>query len=386
MITKKNHVYSDLRYADQMSWNVEDVDTYTGIDRIGLLVPERDMLVDRGNSCLRVSRQHNGKCFENGYVGGIYVKRMPRNFASLNYTLSFSLSRILNGINLSSHTPIDYDFLTNEINSRIAPGGLCVKDWSFVQVCMMEVNRNLILSDDYSTYRRLLSICNYPRTNKKSYKDSVYFQTKANTVKTIVYDKGKEMQRKMRQLPKETILRFEIRYAKTKLLADQFAKYASGFRTFSKSDQKPYLKFLSLFDFDRYYTDKTTDFMKPFFQFENVVRPLDLRSGLIAHYSNNRYPDKDADIAIDLLGAWNAGDISRFIERQQDRIIKPSSRSASSPTREKEIYKKAYQLLHDAVIMDEIVNHGFRRIDELKNGLLEPRPNLGSIINPNQAA
>ncbi|AVV51313.1 Uncharacterized protein XB17_02734 [Leptospira santarosai] len=69
---------------------------------------------------------------------------------------------------------------------------------------------------------------------------------------------------------------------------------------------------MSLFDFDRYYTDKTTDFMKPFFQFENVVRPLDLRSGLIAHYSNNRYPDKDADIAIDLLGAWNAGDISRF--------------------------------------------------------------------------
>ncbi|WP_061216278.1 hypothetical protein [Leptospira santarosai] len=51
MITKRNHVYSDLRYADQMSWNVEDVDTYTGVDRIGLLVPERDMLVDRGNSC-----------------------------------------------------------------------------------------------------------------------------------------------------------------------------------------------------------------------------------------------------------------------------------------------------------------------------------------------
>ncbi|WP_061206891.1 phage/plasmid replication domain-containing protein [Leptospira santarosai] len=379
-------IYSDLRYADQMGWNVEDVNTYTGIDRIGLLVPERDMFVDRGTNCLRVSRQRNGRSFENGYVGGIYVKRMPRNFASLNYTLSFSLSRILNGINLSSNTPIDYEFLTNEINSRIAPGGLCIKDWNFVQVCMMEVNRNLILNDDYSTYRRLLSICTYPRSNKKSYKDSVYFQTKAKTVKTIIYDKGKEMQRKMRQLPQKTILRFEIRYAKTKLLTDQFAKYVPGFRNFSIKDQKPYFKYLSSFDFDRYYTDKTSKFMEPFLEFSNLVRPLDLRSGLIAHYSNNRYPDKDADIAIDLLGAWNAGYISRFIERQQDRIIKPSSRSASSPTREKEIYKKAYQLLRDAVIMDEIVNHGFKRIDELKNGLLEPRPNLGSIINPNQAA
>ncbi|WP_004472002.1 phage/plasmid replication domain-containing protein [Leptospira santarosai] len=386
MITKRNHVYSDLRYADQMSWNVEDVDTYTGVDRIGLLVPERDMLVDRGNSCLRVSRQHNGKCFENGYVGGIYVKRMPRNFASLNYTLSFSVSRILNGINLSSNTPIDFDFLTNEINSRIALGGLCVKDWSFVQVCMMEVNRNLILSDDYSTYRRLLSICTYPRSNKKSYKDSVYFQTKANTVKTIIYDKGKEMQRKMRQLPQKTILRFEIRYAKTKLLTDQFAKYVPGFRNFSIKDQKPYFKYLSSFDFDRYYTDKTSKFMEPFLEFSNLVRPLDLRSGLIAHYSNNRYPDKDADIAIDLLGAWNAGYISRFIERQQDRIIKPSSRSDSSPTRRKEIDKQAKKFLCEAVIMDEIVNHGFKRIDELKRGLLKPRPNLGSIINPNQAA
>ncbi|EMO83093.1 hypothetical protein [Leptospira santarosai] len=379
-------IYSDLRYADQMGWNVEDVDTYTGIDRIGLLVPERDMFVDREMDCLQIRRQHNGRSLENGYVGGIYIKRMPRIFASLNYTLSFSLSRILNGINLSSNTPIDCDFITNEINSRIADGGLCIKDWNFVQICLMEVNRNLILSDDYSTYRRLLSICDYPRANKKSYKDSVYFQTKAKTVKTIVYDKGKEMQRKMRQLPKKTILRFEIRYAKTKLLTDQFAKYVPGFRNFSIKDQKPYFKYLSSFDFDRYYTDKTTKFMEPFLEFSNLVRPLDLRSGLIAHYSNNRYPDKYADIAIDLLGAWKMGRISQFIERQQDRIIKPSSRSATSPTRNKEIFKQAYKFLCEAVIMEEIVNHGFRRIDELKNGLLEPRLNLGSIINPNQAA
>lgn len=379
-------IYSDLRYADQMGWNVEDVDTYTGIDRIGLLVPERDMFVDRGNNCLRKSRQHHGKCFENGYVGGIYVKRMPRIFASLNYTLSFSVSRILNGINLSSNTPIDYDFLTNEINSRIALGGLCVKDWSFVQVCMMEINRNLILSDDYSTYRRLLSICTYPRSNKKSYKDSVYFQTKAKTVKTIIYDKGKEMQRKMRQLPQKTILRFEIRYAKTKLLTDQFAMYAPGFRNFSIKDQKPYFKYLSSFDFDRYYTDKALKFMEPFLKFSNIVRPLDLRSGLIAHYSNNRYPDKNADIAIDLLNAWRKGCISQFINRHQNRIIKPSSRSVSSPTRRREIDKQAKKFLCEAVIMDEIVNHGFKRIDELKRGLLKPRPNLSSIINPNQAA
>ncbi|MDI7225999.1 phage/plasmid replication domain-containing protein [Leptospira santarosai] len=311
---------------------------------------------------------------------------MPRIFASLNYTLSFSVSRILNGINLSSNTPIDFDFLTNEINSRIASGGLCVKDWSFVQVCMMEVNRNLILEDDYSDYRTLLSICNYSRTKKRSYKDSVYFQTKKNTVKVIVYDKGREMQRKMRQLPKETILRFEIRYAKTKLLTDQFAKYVSGFRNFSKCDQKPYLKYLSLFDFDRYYTDKTSKFMEPFLKFSNLVRPLDLRSGLSARYSKTRYPDKNVSLALDLLDAWKAGRISQFIERQQDRIIKSSRRSALSSTRNREIHKTARQLLSDALILEEIVNNGFRRIDELKRGLLDDRPNSGLIINPNQAA
>lgn len=383
-IKREERIYRDERVSIQNGWNIDDIGTYTGIDRIGLLIPERDFHIEPNQNCLRIKKRgfKEISCFGNSY--GIFVKKMPSSFAALNYTLSFSISRILNGINLSSFTPVNFDYLTSEINARLAKGGLCVKDWNRVQVCMLEVNRNLILEDEYADYRSLLSVFKYPRAKRRYYKNSVYFQTPRNTIKAIIYDKGEEMRKKMRQSPIKTILRFEIRYTKTKFLSEQFGKYVPFYN--GLWDRKPYFKFLSCFDFDAFFTDKTKKFLKPLDEFENFPRPLTLKAGLEAYYSNARYPEKCVGVALDIVKAYRSGLITQYLNQNSEKIIKPSERAETSMTRRKEIQRKADEILQTAIIVKEIANYGFRRIDELRKGLLEARPNLNLIKNPNQAA
>ncbi|EMO68665.1 hypothetical protein LEP1GSC132_0394 [Leptospira kirschneri str. 200803703] len=379
-------IYRDTRIAIGNGWNINDIDTYTAIDRIGLLIPERDLHIDHSKNCLQRKSYQFGNDSYIGNSNGIFVKRMPRNFASLNFTLSFSLSRMLNGINLSSHTPVDYNRLTSEINERLAEGGLCVKDWDRVQLCMLEVNRNLILKDEYADYRSLLSVFKYPRAKRRYYKNSVYFQTPRNTIKTIIYDKGEEIRKRMRQSPIKTILRFEIKYTKTKLLSEHFERYVSYYNALPDQDRKPYLKYLSNFDVDVYFTDKVKQFLKPLDRFVNFPRPLTLEMGLHEHYWKNRYTEKCVKVALEILKAYRSGLVIQYLNQNSERIIKPSNRSETSITRNKEIQRKADEILRDVIIIEEITNHGFRRIDELKKGLLEERPNSNFVKTPNRVA
>ncbi|WP_061236513.1 phage/plasmid replication domain-containing protein [Leptospira santarosai] len=383
-IEEKKYSYRDTRIAIENGWNISDIDTYTGIDRIGLLVPERDFHIDFSGNCLLKKGHRFNQIAHTGNSNGIFIKRMPSIFAALNYTLSFSLSRILNGINLSSSTPVDYDRLTSEINERLAGGGLCVTDWDRVQLCMLEVNRNLILEDDYEDYRSLLSVFKYPRTKRRLFKNSIYFQTPRNTIKTIIYNKGDEIKKKMRQSPLKTILRFEIRYTKTKLLSEQFSKFAPIYNYLW--DRKPYFKLLSGFDVDAFFRDKARQFLKPLDKFENFPMPLSLEAGLEAYYSNKRYPKKSVRVALDILKAYRSGLMTQYLNQNSEKIIKPSERAEASITRTREIQRKAEEILQTVIIMEEITKHGFRRIDELRRGLIEERPNLNRAANPNRAA
>lgn len=377
MTEKENNkiiLYKNCRKAEEQGWNLNDIDTYTGIDKMGLLIPYNFVSIDLNSNFLKTHRDYKGNFVTDGItkIGRIYVKKLNSNFNSNCYSISFSLSRLVNGINISSYTPLDINSIRNKLDQCLRKEGFYVNNWNECQISMLEIFRNIILLDKSSEYTRIFRSLHFPRLKNLNFENTTYFQTDRRTTKLSIYDKGLESINKTRTKPKLTIMRVEFKTSKKCKIKGIFERYVNGY---DYRDIDTNLTRLTEFNMDKFFTDKMKIFLEPLLRMRDIsIGSSDLESELQQLYSKNKNGSRLAQVSTQILDEYQKGLLNIRLNSLADQIIKPSIRANSSPDREKRVQRKAKELLSNAILMDEIVKHGYSRIDELITGLLSTRP------------
>ncbi|EPG64647.1 hypothetical protein [Leptospira wolffii] len=376
----KANPYDSCKVAERKGWNLNDLDTYTGIDKIGLLIPIPFISIDSESKFLKTHRQGRSEKFVTDgttRIGRIYVKKLNPNFNSYSYSLSFSLSRLFNGVNVSSYTPLDVNAIKSKLDRCLKNEGFHVRDWDACHISMIEIFRNIILSDDVSEYTQIFRTLNFPRLKNFNYMNTTYFQTKRRTIKISIYDKGLESMNRLRIKPKQSIMRVEFRIAKKSKVTNLFKQYTDRRNGQNVNSN---LNFLPDLNLDKLFTDKMKILLGPLLEIKNhSIVTSNLESELQQLYANNRNGNRLAKVSTEILSKYQKGLLDLQLNKLADEIIKPSIRANASPDREERVQRKAQDLLSNAVLMNEIINHGHSRIDELINGLLSKRPDQNKI-------
>nr|WP_236712595.1 hypothetical protein [Leptospira weilii] len=136
------------------------------------------------------------------------------------YIISFSLSRLYNGVNYSSYAPFDYEDLVKRLMSILEVAGFVVKDWAAVKLSRLDVFLNIELEHSYEYYAPILKTISLPRTESKSYETSKYLKNKRLTLMT--YDKKTQLEKRKNLKIQDNVLRIELRYLKAQKIKQTF--------------------------------------------------------------------------------------------------------------------------------------------------------------------
>ncbi|PJZ58279.1 hypothetical protein [Leptospira barantonii] len=340
-----------------------DIDTYTGIDTIQLLILETNLQIinpyifnfryDRKSRALILAKDD--------------LRIIKRRFdtACYYYTIQFSVSSILHGINLSSNTPIYYEKLIKILDRKFEKLGFRITNWKDVKTSRVDTFRNLILKIDYDEYFELFRALNFLKSGTEN-KNTIYYKNKET--EACIYDKSEQMNIKSI----ENILRVEFRAFKTRKAKKLFKSFNPNF----KNDDLAYLFHLENFDADSYFISQSKKMFKHLINFSFIPQTDNLKDEIKKYHSKKRNSENKANLSLKLIDAHKGKYFEQFLIENFDEIVKPSKRSGSSKSRNYRIRNQAKELLIIGLAIEGCIKHGDGFIRDLIDGLCNPRDRL----------
>lgn len=349
--------------------NLNNIDTYTGIDTIQLLIPESEFIIlDSNRFFLNNFKDKYGNWREQFKAEGFIINKRKFSSSRSFYSILFSVSTLLNGVNLSSDTPINVHDLIELISNKFERFRVKINDWSRVNISRIDIFRNVILNINYKEYSEFFNAFKFLKT-KRNYENTTYYSNKQACL--CIYDKSEQIELKLQLVPSKQIIRFEIRLKNSK-------KVRANFKTFNHQydESDSYMiEHLENFDCDQYFISQFKKILKPIMNFQFVPASSSLKRE-IKHYfceKRNRNPRRIAEISFDLLTAYRAGNFDKFVKENAEEIIPPTKIGSDPKKRINKIKNRAHEYLLIALAIEGTIKQGKPFIEDLLNGLCNPR-------------
>lgn len=343
--------------------SLSDIDTYTGIDTIQLLILETNLqIIDRNIFNFRYDSKSRSKLLAKD---DLRIIKRRFDTACNYYTIQFSVSSILHGINLSSNTPIYYEKLIKILDQKFEKLGFRIANWKEAKISRLDAFRNVILKIYYDAYFELFRAMNFLKSGNEN-KNTIYYKNKET--EACIYDKSEQMN--MKSI--ENILRVEFRVFKTRKAKKLFKSFNSNF----KKGDLAYFFHLENFNTDSYFISQSKRMFKHLINFSFIPQTDNLKEEIKKYYSKKRNSEAKADLSLKLLEAHKGKYYEQFLIEHSDEIVKPSKRSGESKSRNYRIRNQAKELLIIGLAIEGCIKHGDGFIRDLIDGLCNPRNRL----------
>lgn len=206
-----------------MKFNLDTPFDYLGIDTLRLFTAAENVEVNPDLFKPKAYKTKEGKTILCTTDSGLSIIRIQHTRYVAFYYFCFSLSRLYNGLNYSSYSPIDYKEITSRLDTILERNGLTVMTWFDIKVSRIDLFRNIKLLEGYNSYLPIMKTVSVPRTKLRSVEDSRYHQN--DSFKLVFYDKTKLL----REVVKigDSVLRIECRYMSPKKIKKNSVRITS---------------------------------------------------------------------------------------------------------------------------------------------------------------
>ncbi|MDI7215833.1 hypothetical protein [Leptospira santarosai] len=280
-----------------MNFNVNAPFDFLGIDTLRLFTAAENVEVNPDLFNPKAYKTEKGKPILSLSDSGLSVIRIQHTRYVAFYYFCFSLSRLYNGLNYSSYSPIDYGEITARLDAILERNGLTVINWFDIKVSRIDLFRNLKLNRDYNAYVPILKTVSVSRTKVKSVEDSKYHQN--NSFKMVFYNKAEQLRNVVKI--EDSVLRIECRYTNPKKIKKELG--SNYFFQITNS---------ALEDYFYHYCEKAFSALR---QFEFKSETNDLRLELCRYFTmqKKRFPKRLADEAYSYFEKYQSDSLDSYL-------------------------------------------------------------------------
>ncbi|MDI7212253.1 hypothetical protein [Leptospira santarosai] len=330
-----------------MNFNVNAPFDFLGIDTLRLFTAAENVEVNLDLFNPKAYKTEKGKPILSLNDSGLSVIRIQHTRYVAFYYFCFSLSRLYNGLNYSSYSPIDYGEITARLDAILERNGLTVINWFDIKVSRIDLFRNLKLNRDYNAYLPILKTVSVSRTKVKSVEDSKYHQN--NSFKMVLYNKAEQLRNVVKL--EDSVLRIECRYTNPKKIKKEL-----GSNYFFQIANN------ALEDYFHHYCEKAFSALR---QFDFGPESDDLRTELCRYFTKQkkRFPKRLADEAYGYFEKFRLETLDSSLSNMKFEFEK---KSESERKRKERKLKTAKELLNTAILVEQTIQNGGSLIDDLR--------------------
>ncbi len=323
-----------------MNFNLNAPFDYLGIDTLRLFTAAENVEVNPDLFKPKAYKTKEGKTILCTTDSGLSMIRIQHTRYVTFYYFCFSLSRLYNGLNYSSYSPIDYKEITSRLDTILERNGLTVMTWFDIKVSRIDLFRNIKLVEDYNSYIPIMKTVTVPRTKLRSVEDSRYHQN--DSFKLVFYDKTKLLREVVKIA--DSVLRIECRYMSPKKIKKELG--SNYFFQISNSALEGYFS---------KYCEKAFSTLR---QFEFRPESNDLKTELVRYFTihRKRYPKRLADEAFSYFEKYQSETLDSYLS--ESKLVIPN-KSESERKRKERKRKRVNELLNAAILIEQtILNEG----------------------------
>ncbi|MCH1917318.1 hypothetical protein L9Z41_17200 [Leptospira noguchii] len=342
-----------------MNFNINAPFDFLGIDTLRLFTAAENVEVYPDSFNPKAYKTEKGKPILSLSDSGLSVIRIQHTRYVAFYYFCFSLSRLYNGVNYSSYSPIDYGEITSRLDAILERNGLTVINWFDIKVSRIDLFRNLKLNRDYNSYVPILKTVSVSRTKIKSVEDSKYHQN--NSFKMVFYNKAEQL-RKVVKL-EDSVLRIECRYTNPKKIKKELG--SNYFFQITNS---------ALEDYFHHYCEKAFSVLR---QFEFKSETNDLQTELCRYFTTRkkRFPKRLSDEAFSYFEKYQSETFDSYLSELK---LETEKKSESERKRKERKLKTAKELLNTAILVEQTIQNGGSLIDDLRSLLFNSPSKISS--------
>ncbi|KGE22235.1 hypothetical protein [Leptospira interrogans] len=343
------------------SFNLDTPFDYLGIDTLRLFTAAENVEVNPDLFKPKSYKTKEGKTILCTTDSGVSMIRIQHTRYVAFYYFCFSLSRLYNGLNYSSYSPIDYKEITSRLDTILERNGLTVMTWFDIKVSRIDLFRNIKLLEDYSSYIPIMKTVKVPRTKVEPVEDSRYHQN--NSFKLVFYNKTKQLREKVKIA--DSVLRIECRYTSPKKIKKELG--SNYFFQISNSALEGYFS---------KYCEKAFSTLR---QFEFKPESNDLKFELIRYFTihRKRYPERLANEAFSYFKKYQSETLDSYLS--ESKLVIPN-KSESERKRKERKRKRINELLNAAILIDQTILNEGGNINYLRSLLFENPSKISLMI------
>ncbi|WP_078124962.1 hypothetical protein [Leptospira alexanderi] len=343
--------------------NLKNPFDYLGIDTIRLFIEGPNV---EQNGFLRTLRIRSGSKGDRFYdfASGVMIIEVFKNGFRF-YNISFSLSRLYNGVNYSSYVPFNYEDLVKKLTPILEVAGFEVKDWAKVKLSRLDVFLNIELEHSYEYYAPILKTITLPRTELEYHASSKYLKNKQITLMT--YDKKDHLKKIKNVKIQDNVLRIELRYLKGQKIKKTFGTNLLFELRPEQIEKDFYKKLESAFTLLQDFSFQSKSFSR--------------KDELVRYFQklNSRFPERFAFEANSYYRKEKQGKLQEFLSELKNAPTR-SDKSVESQRKKKERdIKKVQSYVNLGIFLDYASRESSLSLDLIKSAVFHRRLKIARL-------
>lgn len=368
--------------------NLSNVYDYLGIDRACYCTPYKNIEFGKGIWGLTTPTEQktNPHLAKLGNTGIVFKRIMHTHKMDMVY-FWFSYSRIFNGINLSSLTPIDRIIPNRAFIHLTEQNGIRFKSSMDIWLSSIEIFRNISLEKPYSEYVDIFRTMSFRMAKQFSYKDTVYLRNGQFELKC--YDKAQEIFKKHGIQLDANTARIELKLRRKRKIDNVVSAFDLKEHGIGDDEEEGYFGYrYDLIFHDHFYKTIERAF-KDLMNFTFTPETSNLLQELVRYYKlkKRKNPKKVALEAWEYFTLRQLDKLSQYLENMVKEVKKSAIKPNEAKGKIQRRRKKINELLSDAMLIDYTIQHGTGMITEFVSKLIsDKKPLLLEWPDSNQVA
>ncbi|EIE01361.1 MULTISPECIES: hypothetical protein [Leptospira] len=355
------------------NYNLQYIEDFLGIDRVCFFTPYGN--IKHGSGAWGLNTPPDQKV-ETPIArlgnSGIAYRRMQHTVKQDLVYFWFSYSRLFNGINLSSYTPVGRLLPLNDFISIAEENGISFKSSDEIHLATIEIFSNIQLEHPYPKYYGLFRTMILPRMKLFSYADTVYLGNRQSKIKT--YDKTNEVFNRHGIGLNKNFARIELtikRKAKVSKLISKAIPQVS-----SEDDMAEYFGYPYNLIFQKVYYDNIEKAFKKLLKFDFKPNSGNLRDELVSYYKNKKSPSKWADKALNTLSEIRSIGLGNVFAKRLEEIEAQATKPFEVKGKMQRVRKEILDLYSDALLIEHQIKFGPSLLEELRRKMILQRKKM----------
>ncbi|TGM04705.1 hypothetical protein EHQ86_10930 [Leptospira yasudae] len=343
--------------------NLKNPFDYLGIDTIRLFIEGPNV---EQNDFLRALRIRSGSKGDRFYdrASGVMIIEVFKDGLRF-YIISFSLSRLHNGVNYSSYAPFYYEDLVKKLTPILEVAGFAVKDWAKVKLSRLDVFLNIELEHSYEYYASILKTISLPRTESKNYETSKYLKNKRLTLMT--YDKKDQLEKRKNVKIQDNVLRIELRYLKAQKIRQTFGTNLLFELKPEQIEKDFYEKLESAFSLLNNFSFQTKSFSRK----DELTRYFEKL--------NSRLPGRFAKEALSYYRKEKQGKLKEFLSELRKAPVRLEKSAESQRKKKERDIKKVQSYVNLGIFLDYASRESNLSLDLIKSAVFHRRLKIARL-------